>query len=97
MGLTLKNQRDKLAAWKQIKNIGWKIRERLCIRFYIMIWLHGAEGAVAINSQAKGPNFDDTLESNGAPKKWNELNLSGWRDRGVSMTEVCSVVGMSLF
>lgn len=35
---------------------------------------HNAEGAVAINSQAKGPDFDDTLESNGAPKKWN---LSG--------------------
>ena len=30
---------------------------------------HNAEGAVAINSQAKGPDFDDTLESNGAPKK----------------------------
>lgn len=33
-----------------------------------------AEGAVAINSQAKGPGFDDTLESKGAPKK---ENLSG--------------------
>ena len=35
---------------------------------------HNAEGAVATNSQAEGPNFDDTLESNGAPKK---CNLSG--------------------
>ncbi len=31
--------------------------------------LHGAEGAVATNSQAEGPDWDDTLESNGAPKK----------------------------
>lgn len=28
-----------------------------------------AEGASAKNSQAKGPDFDDTLESKGAPKK----------------------------
>ena len=31
--------------------------------------LHNAEGAVAINFQAKGPDFDETLESKGAPKK----------------------------
>ena len=36
--------------------------------------LHNAEGAVATNSQAEGPDWDDTLESNGAPKK---QNLSG--------------------
>ena len=30
---------------------------------------HNAEGAVATNSQAEGPDWDDTLESNGAPKK----------------------------
>ena len=28
-----------------------------------------AEGADAINSQAEGADFDDTLESKGAPKK----------------------------
>jgi hypothetical protein len=31
--------------------------------------LFSAEGAMAINSQAKESNFDDTLESKGAPKK----------------------------
>ena len=31
--------------------------------------LHSAEGAVATNSQAEGPDLDDTLESNGSPKK----------------------------
>ena len=44
-------------------------------RDYVVISLrkwhdrHNAEGAVAINSQAKEPDLDDTLESNGAPKK----------------------------
>jgi hypothetical protein len=31
--------------------------------------IFNAEGAKATNSQAKGPSFDDTLESKGAPKK----------------------------
>lgn len=30
---------------------------------------HSAEGAVAKNSQAKGPDLDETLESKEAPKK----------------------------
>lgn len=35
-----------------------------------------AEGADAINSQAEGPDFDDTLESKGAPKK---QAAAGWQ------------------
>lgn len=38
------------------------------------MYVHNAEGAVAENSQAEGPDFDETLESKGAPKK---ENLSG--------------------
>lgn len=39
----------------------------------ICCW-YSAEGEAAANSQAKGPNLDESLESRNAPKK---LNLSG--------------------
>ena len=43
----------------------------------------GAEGEIARNSQAKGPEYDETLESRKAPKKQSRIeeNLSGQGQR----------------
>ena len=37
----------------------------------------GAEGEIARNSQAKGPEWDETLESRKAPKKQSPARVRG--------------------
>lgn len=54
----------------------------------------GAEGEVAINSQAKGPYSDDTLESKDAPTK---LNLSGSKTERINGYEENSYLVYVLF
>lgn len=49
-----------------------------------------AEGELTENSQAKGPNLDETLESDQAPKR---INLSGTKTERVNGT-LCPVYAL---
>ena len=58
----------------------------------------GAEGEIARNSQAKGPDHDETLESRKAPKKQSRLwRIFQVKDRGVLGTSPRAVLRVGAF